>query len=96
MRRHRRLMGAGTNMTMFMATTSASNTVVLKGGLCTPLAVLRVLWDLEDRGAQVRLAADGGLLVGPPGLLSAGDRALIRRHRDELVRLVTYVDEVIA
>lgn len=82
-----------------MATLTSSETqpvVVLRGGLSVPLAALRVLWDLEDRGLTVRLADGSGLLVGPPRRLTDADRSAIRRHRDQLIRLVRDCDEVVA
>ncbi len=75
-------------------TVSTSQTVVLRGGLTVDVAGLKLLWSLEDRGVDVRLAADGALLVARVEL-SADDREGIREYRDQLVRLVAYCEEVV-
>jgi hypothetical protein len=77
-------------------TLTASETVVLRGGLSVSLPALQLLWALEDRRLTIRLDDDGGLLVGPRTRLTNADRAAIRQHRDELVALVRYCDEVVA
>jgi hypothetical protein len=66
--------------------------IVLGNGQAVPIDALRVLWQLEIRGLTIRLDGDGGLLVGPRRSLSEADRAAIRRHRDELIALVRYVE----
>ena len=78
-----------------MTTTVSNENVVLKGGLSVDIAALRLLWALEDRGLDVRLAADGDLLVGPRAELSADDRAGIRAYRNQVVQLVRYYQEVV-
>ncbi len=78
-------------------TTTAPELVTLKGGLVVSVDALRMLWDLEDRGFDVKLG-DGRLykvLVGPFDRLTAADKAAIRTHRDALAELVRYVDEVV-
>ena len=77
-----------------MTTTASSQTVVLRGGLTVDVAALRLLWSLEDRGVDVRLAADGALLVGPRAALTDTDRAAIREHRNILEWLVRYCERV--
>ena len=77
-------------------TSTASETVILKGGLSVPLAALRVLWDFESRGLTVKLDQTGWLLVGPRLQLTASDRAAISQHRDMLVAIVRCCDEVAA
>ena len=74
--------------------TSVSELVTLRGGVSVPVAALRVLWGLEERALDVRLAADGALLVGPAERLTPDDRAAIREHRDTLRELVSYCDQV--
>ena len=79
-------------------TTTAPELVTLKGGLVVSVDALRVLWDLEDRGFDVKLG-DGQrykVLVGPSDRLTADDKTAIHQHRDALAELVRYVDLVIA
>ena len=81
-----------------LATTTAPELVTLKGGLVVSVDALRVLWDLEDRGFDVKLG-DGQrykVLVGPAARLTVEDKVAIHTHRDALVELVRYVDEVVA
>ena len=80
------------------ANTTASELVTLKGGLIVSPDALRMLWDLEDRGFDVKLG-DGRrfkVLVAPVDRLTAADKAAIQTHRDALAELVRYVDEVVA
>ena len=51
-----------------------------------------MLWSLEERDFDVRLADDGRLRVAPGSALTAADRAAIRDHHDELVTLVKLCD----
>ena len=66
--------------------------VTLRGGLVVPVEALRILWLLEERDFDVRLAHDGALLVVPGSKLTTDDRRTIRRHRDDLRQLVRYCD----
>ena len=68
----------------------------LRGGLAVSVEALRALWLLEERHFDVRLADDDALLVAPASKLTVTDRATIRRHRDDIRRLVRYCDEVTA
>ena len=80
------------------ATTTARELVTLKSGLVVSVEALRVLWDLEDRGFEVKLG-DGRrfkVLVGPSNRLTSKDKAAIATHREALAELVRYVDEVVA
>lgn len=79
-------------------TTTASELLSLRGGLVVSVDALRMLWDLEDRGFDVKLG-DGRrykLLVGPSDRLTARDREVIHTYRDDLAELVRYVDQVVA
>ncbi len=69
-----------------------SELVTLRGGLVVPVEALRVLWLLEERDFDVRLADDGALLVAPGSKLTTDDRAAIAQHRDALRELVAYCD----
>ena len=80
------------------ANTTASELVTLKGGLVVSVDALRMLWDLEGRGFDVKLG-DGRrfkVLVGPFDRLTPADKAAIHTHRDALAELVGYVDQVVA
>ena len=77
-----------------MSTTTAPDTVVLKGGTVVSLPALRVLWDLEARGLDIRLGTDGRILVGPNTRLDDHYRALIHEHKHELIALVRYVEGI--
>ena len=83
---------------MMQATTTAPELVTLRGGLVVPATALRVMWDLEYRGFDVKLG-DGRrykVLVGPSDRLTAKDKASIHMHRDALSQLVRYVDHRVA
>jgi hypothetical protein len=77
-----------------MAMATASDTVVLKGGLCVSVDALRLLWAFENRGCVVRREEDGSLFIGPRDQITAADAARIREHRDELLALVNYCETV--
>lgn len=62
-----------------------SEVVTFKGGLVMPVAIIRRLIDLEDRGAEFHLEPGGHFRVVPPTLLTPDDTHFIREHRD-LVR----------
>ena len=79
-------------------TTTAPELMTLKGGVVVSVDALRMLWDLEDRGFDVKLG-DGRrfkVLVAPIDRLTAVDKAAILRHRDALAELVRYVDQLVA
>ena len=74
-----------------MPTTSpVSELVTLHGGFAVPVEALRILWLLEERDFDVRLADDGTLLVAPGSKLRTADRRAIAQHRDALRALVAY------
>jgi len=51
--------------------------VTFKDGFTAPLAVLQLVWNLEDRGIDIRV--DGpDLVLNPPGLVTARDLAQLR------------------
>jgi hypothetical protein len=71
---------------------NASELVTLRSGISVPLVALQLLWHLEDRGLNVRVDADGSVLVGPHRRLTDHDRGLIREYRDDLRRIVAGVE----
>ena len=79
-----------------MMTAPVSKLVALRGGLTVPVAALRVLWELEARAFDVRLADDGALLVAPASKLTTDDRAAIAAHRDDLRALTGYCNGLVA
>jgi hypothetical protein len=64
--------------------------VTLRGGVVVELAVLKVLWSLEDRGAKFLLKSDGGFRVEPAALLTAAETQFLRQHRNEARRVLEY------
>lgn len=60
----------------------------LDGIAVVEVAALRLLWNWEQRGLDVRLNDDGGLIVDPPDALTFDDRCDMIRHRDDLRALV--------
>ena len=68
--------------------------VTLRGGVTVPVLALRILWALEERYFDVRLANNGVLLVAPGSKLTTHDRAAIAQHREALRALVASRDEV--
>ena len=79
-----------------VTTAPVSELVALRGGFAVPVEALRILWSLEERSFDIRLADDGVLLVAPASRLTIADRTAIRSHRDDLRQLVGYCDEVVA
>jgi hypothetical protein len=69
-------------------TPPSDEVVVLSGGLSVPLAALRVLWALEDRGFDISVCSEARLHVRPGSKLTPDDDAAIRQFRDELIALV--------
>ena len=58
-----------------------------------PLAPLRLLLDLEERGLQV--ARDGDdIVIRPAGRLSDEDRTALRRWKPHVLALIDYRPEV--
>ena len=83
---------------MMASITTAPELVTLKDGRAVSVVALRLLWDLEIRGFDVRLG-DGHcymVLVGPSDRLTDEDKAAIQTHRDALAELVRYTDQVLA
>ena len=78
-----------------MSTSSRPARVVLRGGVVVSVGSLQTLWRLETIGCRVKVADDGRLVVAPRSALSDTERVEIKRYRDELLRLVSYVDKVI-
>jgi hypothetical protein len=68
---------------------SASDFVLLKGGLTLPVAVVRLALTFEERGITLRVDGDS-LLVGPRERLTDADRELIRRWKLHLLALLAY------
>jgi len=62
-----------------------SELVTLKGGVVMPVEIIRLLIDLENRGAEFHLEPGGHFRVVPATLLTPDDTHFIREHRD-LVR----------
>lgn len=69
----------------------ASDYVHLRGapGVVVPLAALRLLWSLEERGFALSPQGDR-LLVVPGAELTEVDREQIRRWKSHLLALMTY------
>ena len=54
-------------------------------------AVLKALWDLEERGITVRLNATGQLIASNASRLSGAEVAWLKSHRDDIRPIVAYV-----
>lgn len=70
---------------------NASDFVPLRGGLTLPIAALRLVWDLEDRGFSMRQDGDA-LRISPGDRLTDGDRLLIRRWKAHLLAVTAQVE----
>ncbi len=70
---------------------SASDFVVLKGGLVVPLPAVELALDLERRGIELWIEDGDALCVGPPDHLTDEDRAALRRWKPHVLALLTYV-----
>jgi hypothetical protein len=67
-----------------------SEFVTFRGGFIARLDVVERLLDLERRGAQFALLADGGFRVEPADVLTPDDSAFLKAHRDEARAVVRY------
>ena len=72
-----------------MAFSESADVVILRGGLVTTAAALKLLWALEHEHFTIRLL-DGRLQVLPVERLTPALAYQIRDHRDELIELVRY------
>jgi hypothetical protein len=72
-------------------TTSAHETVTLRGGVNVPLPALMLLLRLEDRGCT--FTVDGDRLMVRPGRhgLTDEDCAGLRRWKPQVIALIGYV-----
>src|SRR5438128_2264046 len=59
-------------------------------------AIVGVWVDLDAAGVELRLSADGGLLVGPPGRVTPEQVAVVRTHKAALRLLVSLYDRGVA
>ncbi len=66
--------------------------VTLRNGPTLPVPVLRLAWNLEDRGFQMTLDPAGDLRIDPVDALTETDQAALTRWRRHLVALVHDVD----
>lgn len=67
--------------------------VSLRGGLTVPLAALRLLWTLEEKGVVLRVQG-GRLVASLPGGITPDDAAVIRAHRNVLLALVASCEAI--
>ena len=66
-------------------------TIVLRGGVEVSIEALRLAWRMEELGVGLRVdPEDAALLVDRAQLLTEDDIKLLRRHKPELLRLLTY------
>lgn len=72
-----------------MDISSATEMVLLSGGLSVSVDALKLGWDLEDRGFRMESVGDK-LRVQPHEKLTPADVADIRRYRDELLAIARY------
>ncbi len=72
---------------------SASDYVMLRGGLTVPVAALQVLWSLEHRGVSLRLDDEDVIIANPRAKLTDEDRVAIRRWKLHVVALLQYGEE---
>lgn len=66
--------------------------IPLQNGPTIPESVVTWLLQAEDRGLRFSILPDGRLFVGPRGDIGAADDQFIRRHRDELLACVAYIE----
>jgi hypothetical protein len=69
---------------------SASDYVTLRGGLTFPVAVLKLLWSLEERGVHVGAKDEHTLIIKPRALLQDEDRAALTRWKPHVLALLQY------
>jgi hypothetical protein len=70
---------------------SACEFVTLRNGPTVPLAPLRLLWALEDRGCRFRLDGDD-IVINPKGLITDADRAQLKHWKVHVRALIDYCD----
>jgi hypothetical protein len=64
--------------------------VHFRGGFVADWCVVRVLLELETRGARFELVGGGRFRVLPSRVLSSDDIAFLREHRDEARSVLAY------
>jgi hypothetical protein len=64
--------------------------VIFRDGTTANPAVLKMLWDIEDRGGRFVLTGETGYRIEPDGLLTYTQRIFLLQYRDEVRRLVRY------
>jgi hypothetical protein len=64
--------------------------ITLRGGVRVRLAVLRVLWSLEERGISFRLNDRGQLVANPRESVTEADAVWLRAHLAEAKAVVAY------
>lgn len=72
--------------------TETDRFVTLRNGLVLPIQAVRLALDLENRGIRLE-ADDDGLAVSPKHLIRDEDRVEIRKYRNHLMVIATYVEE---
>jgi len=65
-----------------------SDLIAFRDGRVVPVAVLRRLWNLEERGLAIGLDDNGAVRVTPAKLLSDEDRAFLRQYRDAVADIL--------
>lgn len=75
-------------------TASSSELVVLRNGPAVPVALLRRLWALEDRGCRFTLE-DDAVRIRPASAVTPEDLAYLRAHRQAVRELVAYVERTV-
>jgi hypothetical protein len=70
---------------------SGCELVTLRNGPVVPLAPLRLLWMLEDRGLHFRLDGDD-IIVNPKELMTDADRLALRRWKLHVRAILDYCE----
>ena len=76
-----------------MMTTTASELVVLRGGVVVPVAAMVLLLDLERRGFDVRVdSCDRAVICRSGKLLTCDDKRALSGYSECLKRLIRYCE----
>lgn len=70
----------------------ADRGVTLKRGFVVPIEALRLVWRLEKIGVSMRVE-DDALVLRPRDRVPPEDVSLIRRYRQDIMRIVRYSAE---
>jgi hypothetical protein len=73
---------------------SSNPLVTFRDGFVARWSTVQRLLDLEARGAHFELLPEDRFRVTPPSVLTPGDVAFLRAHRDEVRQVIVYAERL--